>query len=126
MEVATNQKVNKTVKTLTYYLSFCSLYFHSLPTINGRLEKTLFFHQFDKFYKEGGKLTLTPRKTPLSLIYLRNLTTLAEAGARIVPAIPACYHNPQTIEDLVDFVVARALDQFGLNCVLIKRWVGHG
>jgi hypothetical protein len=75
--VATNQKVNKTVKTLTCYLSFCSLYFHSLPTINGRLEKTLFLHQFDKFYKEGGKLILMPREKPLSLIHLGNLTTRA-------------------------------------------------
>lgn len=75
--------------------------------------------------KEGGKLVLVPRETPLSLIHLRNLTTLAEAGARIVPAIPAWYHNPQTIEDLVDFVVARALDQFGLDCVPLKRWIGH-
>ncbi|MDY6804290.1 MAG: flavin prenyltransferase UbiX [Cyanobacteriota bacterium] len=72
--------------------------------------------------KEGGKLILVPRETPFSLIHLRNLTTLAEAGARIVPAIPAWYHNPQTIEDLVDFVVARALDQLGINCVPIKRW----
>ncbi|RMF69090.1 MAG: UbiX family flavin prenyltransferase, partial [Cyanobacteria bacterium J069] len=61
--------------------------------------------------KEGRKLVLVPRETPFSLIHLRNLTTLAEAGARIVPAIPAWYHNPQTVEDLVDFVVARALDQ---------------
>ena len=75
--------------------------------------------------KEGGKLILMPQETTLSLIHLRNLTTLAETGARIVPAIPAWYNNPQTIEYLVDFVVARALDQFGLNCVPIKRWVGH-
>jgi 4-hydroxy-3-polyprenylbenzoate decarboxylase len=47
---------------------------------------------------------------------------LAEAGARIVPAIPAWYHNPQTIEDLADFVVARALDQLGVDCVPLKRW----
>ncbi|OCR01381.1 aromatic acid decarboxylase [Oscillatoriales cyanobacterium USR001] len=72
--------------------------------------------------KEGRKLVLVPRETPLSLIHLRNLTTLAEAGVRIVPAVPAWYHNPQTIEDLVDFVVARALDQFDLDCVPLKRW----
>ena len=66
-----------------------------------------------------------PREKPLSLIHLGNLTTLAEAGARTVPAIPPWYHNFQTIKDLVDFVVARALDQFGLNYVPIKRWVGH-
>lgn len=75
--------------------------------------------------KEGRKLIIVPRETPFSLIHLRNLTTLAEAGARIVPAIPAWYHNPQTIEDLVDFVVARVLDQVGLDCVPLKRWEGH-
>ncbi|WP_421659104.1 flavin prenyltransferase UbiX [Leptothermofonsia sp. ETS-13] len=75
--------------------------------------------------KEGRKLVLVPRETPFSLIHLRNLTTLAEAGARIVPAIPAWYHHPQTIEDLVDFVVARALDQLDLDCVPLNRWQGH-
>ncbi|MBI4781085.1 MAG: UbiX family flavin prenyltransferase [Oscillatoriophycideae cyanobacterium NC_groundwater_1537_Pr4_S-0.65um_50_18] len=75
--------------------------------------------------KEGRKLVLVPRETPFSLIHLRNLTTLAEAGARIVPAIPAWYHHPQTIEDLVDFVVARALDQLNIDCVPLKRWEGH-
>jgi flavin prenyltransferase len=75
--------------------------------------------------KEGRKLVLVPRETPFSLIHLRNLTTLAEAGARIVPAIPAWYHNPQTVEDLVDFVVARALDQLDIDCVPIERWQGH-
>ncbi|MDB9525566.1 UbiX family flavin prenyltransferase [Oscillatoria sp. CS-180] len=74
--------------------------------------------------KERKPLVLVPRETPLSLIHLRNLVTLAEAGAHIVPAIPAWYHNPQTILDLVDFVVARALDQFDLDCVPLKRWQG--
>jgi flavin prenyltransferase len=75
--------------------------------------------------KEGRKLILVPRETPFSLIHLRNLTTLAEAGARIVPAIPAWYHNPQTIEDLVDFVVARAFDQLDIDCVPLNRWEGR-
>lgn len=83
----------------------------------------------DVHLKEGRKLVLVPRETPFSLIHLRNLTTLAEAGARIVPAIPAWYHNPQTIEDLVDFVVARALDQLDLSedsedIVPLNRWAG--
>jgi flavin prenyltransferase len=76
--------------------------------------------------KEGRKLVLVPRETPLSLIHLRNLTTLAEAGARIVPAIPAWYHNPQSIEDLVDFVVARVLDQLDIDCVPLRRWKADG
>ena len=75
--------------------------------------------------KEGRPLVIVPRETPFSLIHLRNLTTLAEAGVRIVPAIPAWYHNPQTIEDLVDFVVARALDQLEIDCVPLQRWQGH-
>lgn len=74
--------------------------------------------------KEGRKLVVVPRETPFSLIHLRNLTALAEAGARIVPAIPAWYHQPQTVEDLVDFVIARALDQFDLDCVPLDRWQG--
>jgi len=72
--------------------------------------------------KEGRSLVIVPRETPFSLIHLRNLTTLAEAGARIVPAIPAWYHQPQSIEDLVDFVVARALDQLNIDCVPLRRW----
>jgi 4-hydroxy-3-polyprenylbenzoate decarboxylase len=72
--------------------------------------------------KESRKLVVVPRETPFSLIHLRNLTALAEAGAKIVPAIPAWYHKPKTIEDLVDFVVARALDQFEIDCVPIDRW----
>lgn len=75
--------------------------------------------------KEGRPLVLVPRETPLSLIHLRNLTALAEAGAAIVPAIPAWYHQPQSIEDLVDFVVARALDRLSIDCVPLRRWQGH-
>ncbi|WP_016950998.1 flavin prenyltransferase UbiX [Anabaena sp. PCC 7108] len=75
--------------------------------------------------KEGRKLVIVPRETPFSLIHLRNLTTLAETGVRVVPAIPAWYHHPQTIEDLVDFVVARSLDQLDIDCVPIQRWQGH-
>jgi 4-hydroxy-3-polyprenylbenzoate decarboxylase len=74
--------------------------------------------------KEGRKLVVVPRETPLSVIHLQNLTTLAQAGVKIVPAIPAWYHQPQTIEDLVDFVVARALDQFAIDCIPLNRWQG--
>ncbi|MFS8860090.1 flavin prenyltransferase UbiX [Synechococcus sp. B60.1] len=74
--------------------------------------------------KEGRRLVIVPRETPFSLIHLRNLTTLAEAGARIVPAIPAWYHQPRTLLDLVDFVVVKALDQFGIDSDLIQRWQG--
>ena len=90
------------------------------------LSSDLLERSADVQLKEGRKLVIVPRETPFSLIHLRNLTTLAEAGARIVPAIPAWYHNPQTIEDLVDFVVARTLDQLDIDCIPIQRWQGHG
>jgi 4-hydroxy-3-polyprenylbenzoate decarboxylase len=86
------------------------------------LSSDLLERSADVQLKEGRKLVVVPRETPFSLIHLRNLTALAEAGARIVPAIPAWYHQPETIDDLVDFVVARALDQFDIDCVKIKRW----
>jgi flavin prenyltransferase len=75
--------------------------------------------------KEGRPLIVVPRETPLSLIHLRNLTTLAETGVHIVPAIPAWYHQPQSIEDLVDFVIARALDRLEIDCIPLDRWQGH-
>lgn len=78
----------------------------------------------DVHLKENRPLVIVPRETPFSLIHLQNLLQLAMAGARIVPAIPAWYHRPTTIEDLVDFVVARALDQLGLDCVPLRRWQG--
>ncbi|NJL03105.1 MAG: UbiX family flavin prenyltransferase [Spirulinaceae cyanobacterium SM2_1_0] len=76
--------------------------------------------------KEGRRVAVVPRETPFSLIHLRNLTALAEVGVRIVPAIPAWYHQPQSIDDLVDFVVARVFDQFDLDCVPLSRWQGSG
>jgi 4-hydroxy-3-polyprenylbenzoate decarboxylase len=86
------------------------------------LSSDLLERSADVQLKEGRKLVIVPRETPLNLIHLRNLTTLAEAGARIVPATPAWYHHPKTIDDLVDFIVARALDQFDIDCVKIDRW----
>jgi flavin prenyltransferase len=72
--------------------------------------------------KEGRKLVLVPRETPLSLIHLTGLTTLRQAGAVILFAAPGFYHGAQTVDDLVDFVVARILDQLGLDNTLVSRW----
>lgn len=76
----------------------------------------------DVMLKERRPLILVPRETPLSLIHLRNLTVISEAGGRIVPATPGFYHGPKDIEDLIDFVVQRIVDQMGLNCELTPRW----
>ena len=72
--------------------------------------------------KEGRKLVLVPRETPLSTIHLDGLMKLRQAGAVILFAAPGFYHGAETIDDLVDFVVARALDQLGLENALAPRW----
>ena len=110
-------------RTLGMIIIPCSM--STVAKLAGGLSSDLLERAADVQIKEGRKLVIVPRETPLSLIHLRNLTTLAETGVRIVPAIPAWYHNPQTIEDLVDFVVARALDQLDVDCIPIQRWQGH-
>jgi flavin prenyltransferase len=72
--------------------------------------------------KEERKLVLVPRETPLSTIHLESLLRLRRAGATIVFAAPGFYHAPQTVGDLVDFVVARCLDQLGIENKLVARW----
>jgi 4-hydroxy-3-polyprenylbenzoate decarboxylase len=72
--------------------------------------------------KERRPLVLVPRETPLSVIHLRNLTALAEAGAIVVPASPAFYQRPASLDDLVDFVVGKVLDQLGVEHHLFARW----
>ena len=78
----------------------------------------------DVALKERRKLILVPRETPLSLIHLRNLTTVTEAGAVVIPAAPGFYHKPTKIEELVDFIVQRVLDQAGLDLQIAARWDG--
>ena len=109
-------------RTLGMIIIPCSM--STVAKISGGLSSDLLERAADVQLKEGRKLVVVPRETPLSLIHLRNLTSLAEAGVSIVPAIPAWYHKPQTIEDLVDFVVARTLDQLDIDCVPLKRWQG--
>jgi len=72
--------------------------------------------------KERRRLVLVPRETPLSSIHLRGLATLNEAGAVILFAAPGFYHGAETVQDLVDFVVARCLDQLGIDNALVRRW----
>lgn len=76
----------------------------------------------DVVLKERGQLILVPREMPLSSIHLENMLKLSQMGATIMPAAPGFYHNPKTIEDLVDFVVARILDHLGVEQSLVARW----
>ena len=78
----------------------------------------------DVCLKERRPLILVVRETPLNLVHLRNLTTLAEAGAVVLPAAPGFYNSPKTIEDLVSFVVGRVMQQLGLTQELSPEWEG--
>jgi flavin prenyltransferase len=78
----------------------------------------------DVTLKEGRKLLIVPRETPYNTIHLENMLRLARAGARILPASPAFYHRPQTIEEMVDHLVFRILDQFSVPHSQATRWKG--
>lgn len=76
----------------------------------------------DVHLKERRKLILVPRETPLSAIHLNNMLAVHQAGAVVLPAAPGWYHEVQSLDDLVNFIVARILDQMGLGHDLIQRW----
>ena len=78
----------------------------------------------DVHLKENRPLIISPRESPLNLIHIENIKRLAIAGASIVPPIPAWYTNPQTIEDIIDFIVVRLFDSLGEDLNYIKRWNG--
>ena len=76
----------------------------------------------DVAIKEGRPLLVVPRETPLSVIHLENMLKLARAGAIVLPAMPGFYTRPQTVQDMVDFVVGKALDRLGVEHALFARW----
>ena len=76
----------------------------------------------DVMIKEKRKLILVPRETPLSAIHLRNMLTLAELGCHLIPAMPAFYHHPKRVSDMVDFIAGRVLDAMGVENDLAPRW----
>ncbi|WP_327174530.1 non-oxidative hydroxyarylic acid decarboxylases subunit B [Streptomyces sp. NBC_01335] len=78
----------------------------------------------DVVLKERRRLVLVPRETPLSEIHLENMLALARMGARIVPPMPAFYNHPRSVDDIVDHITARVLDQFDLPAPAARRWEG--
>jgi 4-hydroxy-3-polyprenylbenzoate decarboxylase len=107
-------------KVDAYVLCPCSM--GTLGTIASGAMQNLIHRAASVALKEERRLVLMPRETPLSAIHLRNMLTLREAGATILFLAPGFYHGAETVDDLVDFVVARALDQLGLDNALAKRW----
>jgi 4-hydroxy-3-polyprenylbenzoate decarboxylase len=107
---------------LTGGMVICPCSMGTAAAVANGLSENLIHRAADVHLKERRKLILVPRETPLGVVQLRNLTTLAEAGAVVLPAMPAYYTRPQTVSDLVDFVVARVCDQLGVSHDLAKRW----
>ena len=100
----------------------CPCSMGTLAAIAQGLADNLIERAADVVLKEGRKLVLVPRETPFSAIHLENMLRLARAGAVILPPSPGFYHHPQTVADLVDFVVARVLDQLAVPHTLMQRW----
>lgn len=76
----------------------------------------------DVMLKEGRKLIIVPRETPLNTIHIENMLTLSRAGAKIIPAMPGFYHKPKNMDQLIDHLVGKVLDNLGVSHTLFKRW----
>jgi 4-hydroxy-3-polyprenylbenzoate decarboxylase len=107
---------------LTAGMVVCPCSMGTLAAIAHGTSENLIHRAADVHLKEKRKLILVPRETPLGVIQLRNLATVAEAGAIVLPAMPAFYTLPKTVNDLVDFIVGRICDQLGVEHGLLKRW----
>lgn len=100
----------------------------SIKTLSGlanSYDTNLLIRAGDVVLKEKRKLIILLRETPLHLGHLKLMTTVAEIGAVIMPPVPAFYHRPQTIADIVDHTIGKILDQFGLEHHLFRRWEGR-
>jgi len=107
---------------LTDGMIICPCSMGTLSAVVNSLSGNLLQRAAQVHLKESRKLIVVPRETPLSTLQLQSMTTIAEAGAIVLPASPGFYHGVKTIQDLVDFVVGRICDQIGLEHNLIRRW----
>jgi 4-hydroxy-3-polyprenylbenzoate decarboxylase len=103
-----------------YVICPCSM--GTLGTVASGAMQNLIHRAASVALKEGRRLVVMPRETPLSAIHLRNMLTLREAGATILFLAPGFYHGAETVDDLVEFVVERALDQLGIENTAARRW----
>jgi 4-hydroxy-3-polyprenylbenzoate decarboxylase len=104
----------------------CPCTMGTLASIAQGLAGNLIERAADVVLKEGRKLVLVPRETPFSAIHLENMLRLSRAGAVILPPNPGFYHHPKSVEEMVDFVVARILDQLAVPHALMQRWGAPG
>ena len=102
----------------------CPCSMGTVAAIAAGTSRSLVERAADVTLKERRKLILVPRETPLSLVHLRNLVTVTEAGAVVIPAAPGFYHRPTRVSELVDFIVQRILDQLGIETEIARRWQG--
>jgi 4-hydroxy-3-polyprenylbenzoate decarboxylase len=107
---------------LTAGMVVCPCSMGTAAAIAHGMSQNLIQRAADVHLKEKRKLVLVPRETPLGIVQLRNLTLAAEAGAIVLPASPAFYTRPRSLEDAIDFVVGRILDLLGVEHQLLKRW----
>jgi 4-hydroxy-3-polyprenylbenzoate decarboxylase len=103
-------------------MAICPCSMGTVAAVAAGLSDSLIERAADVMLKEGRKLVLVPREAPFSSLHLENLLRLSRSGAVILPASPGFYHHPKSVEELVDFVVARVLDQLGVAHGLMKRW----
>lgn len=103
-------------------MAICPCSMGTLAAIATGIADSLIERAADVTLKESRRLVLVPRETPLSAIHLENMLRLQRAGAVVLPANPGFYHRPQSVQDLVDFVVARVLDHLGVEHALMRRW----
>lgn len=94
----------------------------SIASIAGGMSRNLIQRAADVCIKENRKLVVVPRETPLSPIHLENMLKLSRVGVCVLPAMPGFYHYPKNVDDLLNFVVTKILDQFGIDVELIQRW----
>jgi len=100
----------------------CPCTMGTLSAVAAGLGQKLIERAADVMLKEQRKLIIVAREAPFSVIHLENMLKLARSGAVILPANPGFYHHPETIQDIVDFIVARILDQLGVEHSLMPRW----